>query len=502
MEQMDWAVSDLSRVDPDPLFEEVAMRALEQAMAGRASYTDVRVLARRDQEIAMANGRLEAVRDEESVGFGVRVLVDGTWGFAASADLSPPSVEATAAHAVQLARTSAAFVGSGTLQLSKAARGSAGRVGVRGACEEDPFAVSLEQKFALLQSCIQQMRGEAAVQQATAHLHCRRERKLLVTSEGSGIYQEWTECGAGLLAIAGQGGERQRRTFPNLFAWHAERGGFECVRALDLQAAAAQIAAEAVELLGAPPCPEGDATLILLPSMLAIQLHESLGHAAELDRALGLEVAGAGGTYLTPDQIGAQIAAPCVTVVADATLPRGPGSFLYDDEGVVGQRFPLIQEGRFVGYLSTRETATRLGLASTGCARAEGWQRPPLLRMTNINMQPGPWQFEELLADIDHGFILDTCRSWSIDERRLRFQFGAELAREVRHGKPGRLYRNPVYTGRSPDFWRACDMVGREVQAFGVSRCFKGQPGQLVRVTHQVPAARFRNVRLTSSGGR
>ncbi|MDQ3855868.1 MAG: TldD/PmbA family protein, partial [Chloroflexota bacterium] len=187
-----------------------------------------------------------------------------------------------------------------------------------------------------------------------------------------------------------------------------------------------------------------------------------------------------------------------VTIVADGTLPGGLGTFGYDDEGVPAQRVPVIERGILVNYLTDRQSAAQLDQRSNGTGRADGWGRIPLVRMTNLNLQPGEWSFEDLIADTDDGIYMETNRSWSIDDRRLNFQFGTEIAWEIRRGKLGRMLKNPTYTGITPQFWGSCDAVGNRDtwKVWGTPNCGKGQPMQIAHVGHGASPARFRNVRV------
>ena len=232
---------------------------------------------------------------------------------------------------------------------------------------------------------------------------------------------------------------------------------------------------------------------------MALQIHESCGHPIELDRVLGMEASFAGTSFMTPDKLGRlQYGSPIVNIVADATIPNGLGSFGYDDEGVPAQRFDVVRDGIFCNYLMDRETATMLGKRSNGTSRADGWNRIPMIRMTNISLMPGSGSLQDLISEVDDGLYLCTNRSWSIDDKRLNFQFGTELAYEIRAGKLGQLYRNATYTGNTPEFWNSCERIAgpEEWVLWGLPNCGKGEPVQIGRVGHGASPARFRNVRV------
>jgi TldD protein len=240
-------------------------------------------------------------------------------------------------------------------------------------------------------------------------------------------------------------------------------------------------------------------------------VHESCGHPIELDRVLGTEASFAGTSFMTVDQLGTlQYGSPVVNITADATLPRGLGTFGWDDEGSPAERFPVVEEGRFVSYLTSRETAWWLANHfqapstvrplpfSNGTMRADGWGRLPLIRMTNISLEPGTWTLEELIADTEDGLLLDTPKSWSLDDKRLNFHFGAEVAYEIKGGKLGRLLRDASYTDRTPRFWNSCDAVcdAGHWRLWGLPSCAKGEPMQIAHVAHGAAPARFRGVEV------
>jgi TldD protein len=254
-----------------------------------------------------------------------------------------------------------------------------------------------------------------------------------------------------------------------------------------------------VALLSAPECPSGVTDLILGSEQLALQVHESVGHAIELDRILGWEAAFAGTSFLDLSQLGSlRYGSELMNITADATLPGALGTFGYDDEGTPAQRVDIVREGTWVGVLSGRDSAAVTGLPPGGMVRAEGWGRLPMVRMTNVGLLPGESSLEEIIAATDDGIFMDTNRSWSIDDKRLNFQFGTEVGYEIKHGTRGRLLRNPTYTGITPQFWGSMDMIGGpdEWIFWGTPNCGKGQPMQVGHTGHPAVPARFRGVRV------
>ncbi len=474
---------------------DITNRALDTATALGATYADVRVVRRLEENITIKSGRVEGVAGGESEGFGVRVIVGGAWGFAASHHLTAAEADRVAAEAVRIARASATAIRTHvTLDGRPPAKGR-----FESPVAEDPFAVPLDRKIADLLTADRAMGAVKGIAWTESVYGAQRERKTFAASDGSYTEQVITHIGAGLEANAIEGDEHQRRSYPdNGGAWAS--AGYEFVRAMDLAGNAERVASEAVELLSAPPLPAGTRTILLHPSQLYMQVHESCGHPTELDRAFGTEASYAGTSFLTPDMLGTfRYGSELCDIVADATVPGGLGSFGWDDEGVVAQRVPLITEGIFTGYLSSRETAPRIGRASGGAMRADGWNRIPLIRMTNVNLLPKPgMSFDDIVADTDDGLLFDTNRSWSIDDRRLNFQFSTEVCREVKGGKVGRLFRNGTYTGITYELWRSMDAVGdaSSWRMWGTPNCGKGEPPQSGHVGHGVSGARFRNVRV------
>jgi TldD protein len=475
---------------------DLILRALDAAKSAGAGYADARWVEAERQELSVKQGHVDGLEEDSSAGLGVRVLVDGAWGFASTSEPGPEAAERAGREAVAVARASGRVhrvpVNLGPPVVSTG--------GYRGVCEVDPFTVSIEDKLALL------LEVEGALQRddvrvSTASSACNHWRKVFVSTEGSDVEQEAWETGAGIEATAVRDGEMQKRSFPNSFGRQMAQGGWEVVRDMGLVEAAPRIADEACALLRADLCPSLTTTVVLDSSQVGLQVHESCGHPTELDRVFGMEAAYAGTSFMTPDLLRKlRYGSDRVTIVADATVPGALGTFGWDDEGVPAQRVKLIDAGLFTGYLSSRETATELepGSSSMGSMRADTWGRIPLIRMTNINLEPGDSSLEEMIAGTPDGIYMSTNKSWSIDDRRLNFQFGTEIAWEIKDGKLGRMLRNANYAGMTPDFWNSCDAVGgpSEWQMWGLTNCGKGEPGQAMRVGHGAAPARFQGVRV------
>ncbi len=480
--------------------DEYAAAAVEAALAAGARYADARVMISKSESMSAQNAVVERLQQDETAGVGVRALVGASWGFFASPTLSTASAKDAGHRAAEIARASG-LVSGPDLNLADAGGNGPKVASWSSECLEDPLSVPLSEKGDLLVAVTAAMH-QAGVQLAQAAYSIWDTRKWFVSSEGHRIDQHIRECGAWSSATAVGEHETQRRSYPGVRGQFGTRG-WEQVREIDLLGASARLADEAQALLRAPLCPAEETTLILGANQMALQIHESVGHATELDRILGWEAAFAGTSWLDLAQMGSlRFGSPLMNVVADASLPGGLGSFGFDDEGTAAHRVDIVKDGIWVGVLSGRDSASLAGITSGGCVRADGFNRMPMVRMTNIGLLPGDSSLEEMIADTDDGIFMDTNRSWSIDDRRLNFQFGCEIAWEIKNGKRGRMLRNPTYTGISPTFWGSMDRVGGpdEWVVMGTPNCGKGQPMQVGHTGHPTVPARFSNVRVGVTG--
>lgn len=471
-------------------------RALDAAERGGARYTEVRVSERETEQLTVKNGALEAATSNVSAGFGIRVLVDGAWGFSSSRSLEPAEADRVAREALEIAAASA-LARRSPVELDDTPPVTDA---YRTPFEEDPFAVGLDDKLRILLEADANMARVPGAAIREGNMSFGRERKTFASSTGSWIEQEIVEAGAGIEATAVNESEMQQRSYPNSFGGQMVTGGFEAVRALDLPGHAQEAAELAVALLDAPQCPSGEMDLIIDSTQVALQVHESCGHPTELDRVFGTEASFAGTSFLTTDKLGSlRYGSDLVHIDADATAPGGLGTFGYDDEGVPAQNVPLISGGLLVGYLTSRETAPRIGRRSMGSARAWSWSHIPLIRMTNINLRPGSaGSLDDLIADTRDGVYMSINKSWSIDDRRLNFQFGDQAGWIIKNGKRTQLVKNPTYTGITPRFWGSLDAIcdASEWTLWGVPNCGKGEPVQVGHVGHGAAPARFRNVKV------
>jgi TldD protein len=478
---------------------EVARQAVEAARRAGADYVDARTVHESTESLTVRNQEMEGIDRSDSKGLGIRVLVDGAWGFAATARLDDGEIDRTAALAVQIARAAARLPGE-RIELAPVEPA----IGTwHSPMREDPFNVSLEEKVALLMEATRRMQQVPGVSFGEAGIDLFRSRVWFASSDGAATEQTVVQSGGGIEAVAVGDGELQRRSFPNSFRGHIAAAGWEHVAKLGLVEEAERTATEAVELLTARDCPSDITTLVLDSGQMELQIHESIGHAVELDRVLGMEESYAGSSFVLPEDRGRlRYASPLVSITADATLSGGLGSFAWDDEGVQAQRMPILVDGIFQDFLSSRDTASRIGVASSGAMRADGWQNLPLIRMTNISIEPRDGSLADIIGDTNDGVFMATNQSWSIDDHRVNFQFGCEIGWRIKDGKLTELYRNPNYTGITTEFWGSCDAVGgrEDWTLWGTPNCGKGQPGQVARVGHGASPARFRNVRVGVRG--
>jgi TldD protein len=466
---------------------------LDLAQVKKVTYADIRIVHRQTEEISVKNGKVDALNQNEDQGFGVRLLFQGAWGFAASSRINKAEMEKTLDRAWRIAQVSSRVKEKDVLFP----RAAAIVENYRTPASIDPFSISPDRVIALLLESEKILRRNSKVKVSEAFMGAYKTGKIFASTEGSFIEQEIIECGAGISATAIEGSEVQVRSYPNSFRGNFSTRGYEWIEGLKLKDHAERIAEEAAQLLSAKPCPSGTTTLILEGSQLALQVHESIGHPIELDRILGTEASYAGTSFLSLDKVGKfPYASEVVNVTADATVPGGLGTFGFDDEGIRAQRVPILSNGVLSNVLTSRETAPLLKKKSNGTMRADGWNRIPLIRMTNINLEPGEWTLEGMISDTDEGLFLSTNRSWSIDDKRINFQFGTEIGWEIKNGKLGDMVKNPTYTGITPQFWNSCDAVANRDYwlLWGTPNCGKGEPGQVAHVGHGTAPARFRNV--------
>ena len=485
--------------------------ALNAATMGGASYADIRICRYRNQTIHTREERVQSIANSESYGFGVRVLVDGTWGFAASSRVEADEIAAVARRAVAMARANRA-VQRRPVELAP----SPSHVDRwRAPIEKDPFEVPIADKVGLLLAVNAAALEVEGASFCSSALYFRKEHKFFASTEGSAIEQEMCRTWPvfTVTAVDGEGGKFETRR-ADLFPMAL---GYEHVERSDLVAKARPMAEQAVEKLAARSVEPGRYDLILHPSNLWLTMHESCGHPTELDRACGLEANYAGTSFLTPDKLGRlQYGSELVNFVGEKVRPGGLATWGYDDDGVKTGEWHLIKDGLFVDYLTVREQVAwpeyrearrAAGLPevneSHGCAYADGWRVYPIQRMPNIHLEPGtsPLTPDELIADTERGIYILGDSSFSIDHQRYNFQFSGQVFYEIRRGKLVGMLNDVAYQATTQDFWNACDAICDErfFELGGTFSCGKNQPPQSSSVSHGAAPARFRNINVLNT---
>lgn len=493
-------------------WKDLARRAIDVCRAGGAQWADVRIGSMESEDIGVRMGQVCTLEQDEQTGFGVRVLVDGAHGFASGFDLTAEEVERVARLAVEIAR-SGREAGPGRLRWADE---PAWRDVWTTPVVIDPFDVPLDRKLATLMKADDVLRAKPEVTSTHCSMSFRRETQLFASSHGAEILQTTLRSGGGISCTAHRGGESQTRSYPSAFGGQYMSLGYELIESMDLPGHAEQTREEAIELLSADPCPVGDKDIILSGDQLALQIHESVGHATELDRVQGWEANFAGTSFVDTAKLSDRFryGSDLVNLVADATVPGGLATVGYDDDGVRSQRWHIVQDGQFSGYLTSRDVAhyeppvhspaqpAPGTVRSRGCSRAEGAWNVPIVRISNLSLMPGAWDLDALVADTADGIYMAGVKCWSIDQQRLNFQFTCEYGWEIRDGKRTRTLRNPTYQGITPQFWRSCDAIcsDRHWRLWGVPNCGKGQPVQIAEMSHGAAPARFRGVAVGVRG--
>ncbi len=456
-------------------------------------YADIRWVKRHHENISAFNYDLENLSCRIDEGYGIRVLYNGAWGFACGSIFEEKSADKSLKLAVEIAKASSSI---NREKVSLPAR-SPIHASYASSYQINPFEISQETKLHYLLYTNEILLQSPKIKFAQSSLDFFRTDKFFINSEGSEIEQSFIESGGFLEAASSALGNVQKRSYPVSHHSQVRQAGYEYIQELDFPGNAARVREEAIMLLNAPDCPAGETTIILDGYQTALQVHESCGHPAELDRVMGSELSYAGGSFLTLEKYGKfRYGSRHVNISADATLAGGAGSFAYDDEGVKAQRVELVKNGIFSDYLTSRETAGALKKESNGAMRAESWNNIPLIRMTNVNLETGKESLEELIAGTKNGLYLCTNRSWSIDDLRLNFQFGTEIAWQIKNGRLGRAYKNPVYYSNTPYFWNHCSGVANRDSQYlwGIPNCGKGEPAQSMHVGHAASPSRFEKI--------
>jgi len=480
--------------------KDLAELALDTAKSRGASYADIRICRYRNQYIFGRDKRIETTADTEDTGFGIRAIVNGAWGFASSYRLEKEEIQRIAALAVDVAKASSRLLKQPVDLVPEPAYQDHWQSPI----EKNPFKIPMEKKIDLILKINEEMLKVNGIKVATAFLNFNEIWKYFASTDGSFIEQDLFFSYPNFTAVAVGAGDSQTRSIQV----QPEQKGYEHIESVDWIEKARQAAEEAVQKLRAKQGNAGKKDLVLLPSHLCLTMHESIGHATELDRALGWEADMAGTSFVTLDKLGTlKYGSPLMNIVGDKILPNALATVGYDDDGVKARRFYIIKEGMFVGYQTTRELARFVNeKESKGCAYADSWSSFPLQRMPNIWLKPGEKKLslDELIADTKDGLLFDGMGSFSIDHQRYNFQFGGDAIWEIKNGKVGDMVKNVAYQSKTTDFWGSMDAVCSQEhwQNWGVFGCGKGEPMQSARMGHGSAPARFRQVNIVSAGGK
>ncbi|MHC5039769.1 MAG: TldD/PmbA family protein [Planctomycetota bacterium] len=481
-------------VSPDEIIE----IALDAPRKASADYIDVRVVRTRKQILHVEDNYVRSIEDEDMWGYGVRVLRKGSWGFASSTTADLGEVLSVANLAAEMAAANAEASLAGPVELTE----ETPQVGqYKTTLVEDPFQVPLDEKIQLLTSINQETGKVKGVGKTVAFMRFFNTWKTFASSEGTRVESDVTQTAAEYRAWATGDGDAKTRGH----SIYPQTGGYELIRESNLLAEAPRVGREAVDHLRAPRATAGVKDLILLPSHLALTIHESVGHATELDRALGMEESLAGRTFAVPSLLGKlRYGSPLIHFQADNQLPGGLATLGYDDDGIPGATWDIVRDGIFCGYSTNREVAGKIGEPhSRGSNRADSWASFPIVRIPNLSLMPGkePVTLDDLIADTKDGILIDGMGSFSIDQMRCNFQFGGDAFFEIRDGKVRGMLRDVTYQAITTDFWNACDGLcdDRFFEPYGILTCGKGDPMQVSRMTHGAVPARFRRIRVQST---
>ena len=478
----------------------LAAKAIEIANKYKVDFGDVRVIEKRSQNLSVKNGEINGLTDQTTLGYGIRVLYQGAWGFASGSRMTERAVADTALKAIAIAKASGLLMAGRVRLAPEPAYTDFWQTPFL----KDPFAVPVETKLDLLFRIDAVLRGNKKIRVAASEMRFLRERQWHMTTEGSRIEQVQLSSGASLSATAVQNGDVQTRSYPCTHGGQTLAGGWEVIEAMNMLDHAEQVREEALALLAASVCPAGVRDLIISGNQLALQIHESVGHASELDRVLGYEESYAGSSFATTEKLGKfRYGSSLVNLVADATLPGGLATAGYDDDAVKAQRWHIVKDGILSGYMTNREFCGKIGRErSWGSCRADGYSNIPITRICNLSLMPGNTPLERLVGEVRDGIMMENNTSWSIDQKRLNFQFGCEAGWLIKNGKKTKLVKNPTYQGLTPEFWGSCDAIADhgEWRLWGVANCGKGQPGQTAMMCHGSSPARFRKVKVGMHG--
>lgn len=495
----------MQRVDDEFLalpLRSLADAALSAARAAGASHADLRVHRLLTQSIRLRDGRVQAVSDSSLLGLAVRVIVDGTWGFASNAELSAEIAAATARTAVQVAKTLRPL---NRERVELAPEPVYDDVSWVSPYEIDPFAVPTPDKVALLTEYSGRLSASDGVDHTSASVLIVKEQTFYADSAGSSVTQQRVRLHPDLEAITVDQSSGVFETMRTLAPPVGRGWEYLTDGVWDWSTELARIPEWLAEKVKAPTVEPGPTDLVIDPSNLWLTIHESIGHATEYDRAIGYESAYAGTSFATPDKLGTlRYGTPIMNVTADRTETHGLASVGYDDDGVAGQRWDLVKDGILVGYQPDRVFAPRLGLPrSNGCSYADSPHHVPIQRMANVSLQPGTDDIgtDELISRVANGIYIVGDKSWSIDMQRYNFQFTGQRFFRIRNGQLAGQLRDVAYQATTTDFWGSMEALGGPStwRLGGAFNCGKAQPGQVAAVSHGCPSVLLRGINILNT---
>jgi predicted Zn-dependent protease len=457
-----------------------------------ADFCSLRYVSEADEMLSVRQGVAEPVYLSDDAGAMVTVIDKGGLGYAATSDLTRDGLARAVAAATEWAHATA---GRCVADFTKIAMPHP--TGEYEGPEAVPWSsLPLKEKFDLLREQSAKLKTDPRIVDWSAVLWHVRTETLYLTSEGGRVRQRFNYIVPGLSATANAKAETQTRSFGGLRE-NCRQGGLEVLDEIGFRAAAPSIAAEALELLAAPNCPSGAMDLLAAPDQMILQIHESVGHPLEIDRILGDERNYAGTSFVTLDMIGSyRYGSELLNITFDPARREQFATYGFDDDGARAEKVFIIEKGILRRALGGTVSQARAGVPGTANSRASSWNRPPIDRMANLNLEPGESSMDDMVASIERGILVRTNRSWSIDDSRNKFQFGCEWGRLIENGKLTTVVKNPNYRGISATFWRDLARVGdaATVEVMGTPFCGKGEPNQMIRVGHASPACVFANV--------
>lgn len=475
--------------------DKLTITAVDEARSLGASYADCRYVEIEDESLSFSDGSPESVQRSTDKGVGIRVLVDGAWGFFGTSVITPEEISRAVKKSIEIGKASSRL-NDKPVELAKIKTYKDSYISNY---NKDPFEISLKEKLDYLSGLDGIMAEHEELSFRESHIDFRKTSSFFVSSEGTEVHQKLIQSGVGIdLGISKSRHERASRSYPKN-GGQFECKGYELLSEYDFRSDVPHLVEEVKGLLTADDCPSVTTDIVLEGSVVSLVIHELIGHPLELDRVFGSERNFSGTSFATVDKLGSlQYGSSIINVVSDPTSPHGLASYGYDDEGVKSYKADLIKDGILVGYLSSRETAAMISSKSTGAMRADSWGNIPIVRITNVNLAPGDNTFDDIISSVDDGIYMSTISSWSPSDDRSSFEFGCEIAWEIKGGKLAQIYKNPTFSGRTVEFWNAVKAIGDESswKIWGTPNCGKGQPGQNARTAQGASPILVSNVKV------